>query len=72
MVWGWEQGMEWQHVCQKIASASSGKHTTQKTLSVGFKGVSKANLIINRVKKELTSLESWAILRKQSSETVNN
>lgn len=53
----------WQHICQKkdCLSVLRERYNPQ-TVSIGLKSASKSKLIIDRIKTELTSSESWGIL----------
>lgn len=63
----------WQHICQKkdCLSVLRERYNPQ-TVSIGLKSASKSKLIIDRIKTELTSSESWGILWKQSWAIANN
>lgn len=50
-------GMDWQYIVKtKIASPSSRKGTALQIVSTGLKSAPKANLIIERIKTELTNI----------------
>ena len=53
------------HTClRKTASPNSGKGTSLQTVSRELKSAPQANLIIQKIKTQSMSLESWDILRK--------